>query len=186
MDKKELKKIRKEEDKKFYKQFNKLEPCRIIQLSIVQLLVQYKNNLKINKENSDNFNIKDIKNLVKRIDKIYKKMSETYGDIAYYFNDSAYQKHIIDKFDNNLIRIQKEKQIEIDADEDMIINEIFPYWHLGVHSFYYLELIKENIANVDTECKNLLKGFLMSAKKFNNYLIKELKSDVVFKKELAS
>lgn len=183
MNKNEIKKIKKKEDLKFYREFNVLKPERVIQLSIAQLLVQYRNNLKINKENTDNFKINEIKSLVKRIDKIYKKIVEVYGDINYYFDVIEYQKHIIKKFDENVIRIQNEKLLDIDSDDDKIITDIFNYWHLGVHSFYYLELIKENLTSIDTEIKNLLKGFLLSAKGFNNYLIKELKSDKIFKGE---
>ena len=182
MSNKELKEIYRKEDKKFYKEFKELKPERVIQIAISTLCGCYLYNLEKNTVDTDNFKIKEINSLVKRTKKITDKLIELYGNLEYSLDNNQERiKHVLKLYDGKIKYLVNSKILDIDNDEDKIIKDIFEYWHLAVHSFYQLKIIDTNLKYIENiELKNLIKGFLLSSKGLNNYLIKELKSDEIF------
>lgn len=182
MSNKEIKEISRKEDKKFYKEFKELKPERVIQIAIATLSGNYLYNLEKNTVDTDNFKIKEINSLIKRTEKIGIKLIEEVGNLEYYLNKNKDRiEHVLKLYDGKMKYLVNSGILDIDNDEDKIIKDIFEYWHLAVHSFYQLKIIDINLKYIENiEIKNLLKGFLLSAKGLNNYLIKELKSDEIF------
>lgn len=181
IDKKELKEIIRKEDKKFFKEFRELKAERTIQIAICTIQGNYLYNLEKNNEKTDNFKVKEIRSLVKRTVKISGKMIELFGDLYYELSSKQRLEHVLFLYDGKMKFIVNSKILDIDNDEDKVIKDIFDYWYLAVHSFYQLKIIEINLKYIENvELKNLIKGFLLSAKGLNNYLIKELKSDKIF------
>lgn len=183
-EKNKIKKIIKEENKKFYKSFNILSSERIIQIALIQMRVNLNDNLIINKEDTDNFKIKTINFLISSINKILENFVNKYGDINYYLKREDHIKYILDRFDFQIVQTMNESKLDIDANEEDVIVDIFPYWFLGVHSYYYLKLISKHIKNLEgINSKNMVKGFVLSYSKFNKLLLIELRSDKILKEK---
>lgn len=182
MSNKEFKQTIRKEDKKFYKEFKTLSPERVIQIAFMTLSGNYLYNLEKNTVYTDNFKIKEINSLVKRTEKIGVKLVELIGNLDYHLNKNQERiNHVLNLYDGKMKHIVNSKILDIDNDEDKVIKDIFDYWYLAVHCFYQLKIIDLNLKYIENiELKNLIKGFLLSAKGFNNYLIKELKSDEIF------
>lgn len=172
------KKVIKKENKKFYEKYIVLSPERILQLSLENLKIIYNGYIKAGGEFEYMIN-----SLIKRIDKITESLNSEFGSVRYDMCNNERVEYVMLKLQNIINSEQKKETLDIDADEDKVMKEIFNDWFLTVHCYYYLKLISKNIKSSGNSL-NLIKGFIMSAKGFNDFLIKELKSDKIFKGDL--
>lgn len=157
-----------------------LDNYRMVQVALITL----ENHIQDYIKEVDYYFYKEFNNLLKRSIKICDTIIIFRGGYKVHRNKKDLE-IAIDKFNSVLYSIQSEKVLDIDTkaeNQNEVIEEIRKEHFLACHMFYFLEMIKRYNAKIDNiHIQNLVKGFVLTAKGITNKIIKDLKSDVIFK-----
>ena len=154
---------------------NKITPERLVQFTFLTLENHYADFMK----EFDYFMYKDFENLFKRSIKICDMLLLLSPQLNIGFKSKKFD-IVVEKFNFHLDVVQKEKKLDIDNGKQCI-KDIEKEYKFCMYMYYYLEMIKKHTQNIENKIvKNHIKGYLLVAKKIQNRLYQDLKSDKIF------
>ena len=154
---------------------SRITPERLVQFTFLTLEEHYVNFMK----EFDYFMYKDFENLLKRSVKICDMLLLLSPQLNISFKSKKFD-IVVDKFNFHLDAVQKEFKLDID-NVKQCIKDIEKEYKFCMYMYYYLEMIKKHTKNIENEIvKNHIKGYILVAKKIQNRLYNDLKSDKIF------
>ena len=154
---------------------HKITPERLVQFTFLTLEQHYVDFVK----HIDYFMYKDFENLMKRSIKICDMLLLLSPQLNIKFKSKKFD-IVVDKFNFHLDLVQQEFKLDIDNGKQCI-KDIEKEYKFCMYMYYYLEMIKKHSKNIQNPIvKNHIKGYLLVAKKIQNRLYNDLKSDKIF------
>lgn len=153
----------------------RITPERLVQFTFLTLEQHYVDFTK----HIDCFMYKDFENLMKRSIKICDMLLLLSPQLNIQFKSKKFD-IVVDKFNFHLDAVQQEFKLDIDNGKQCI-KDIEKEYKFCMYMYYYLEMIKKHSKSIENPIvKNHIKGYLLVAKKIQNRLYNDLKSDKIF------